>query len=90
MIGMKWLSFLGYTFGRLHSPKTGKAYLGSKQDDAESGWLRETLAHRSIGAVAMEHAFYPVTVTDHFDALVFVSKTNPSVQLDTPRAVPGA
>jgi erythromycin esterase-like protein len=49
----------------------------------ESRWLSDRLDFRSIGALAMEYAFYPTVVTDHFDALIFFDQTHPSVPLSS-------
>jgi erythromycin esterase len=50
-----------------------------------SGWLTRSLDFRSIGAMAMEYAFYPTVITEQFDALVYFDMTNPSVLLRTQR-----
>lgn len=53
------------------------------RESALSGWLTEELDFRSIGAVAVEFAFWPSVVTDMFDVLIFFDESHPS------RPVPG-
>jgi erythromycin esterase len=48
-----------------------------------SGWLTKSLDFRSIGAMALEYAFYPTVITEQFDALVYFDMTHPSVLLRT-------
>lgn len=59
-----------------------------KDDGKLSAWLHDELELRSIGAMAVQDAFYPVPLTDAFDVLVFFDRTTPSVQLDTRPAAP--
>jgi len=44
----------------------------------ESLWLSKRLNYRSIGSVAMENQFNPSTLTDLFDAIIYIDKTNAS------------
>ena len=44
----------------------------------ESLWLSKKLNCRSIGALAMENQFYPTILTDLFDAIIYIDKTNAS------------
>lgn len=56
--------------------------------EGASAWLHDELELRSIGAMAVKDAFYPVPLTDAFDVLVFFDRTTPSVRLDTRPAAP--
>jgi len=49
--------------------------------DPNSSWLTQSLDFRSIGALAVQHAFYPTKVTDQFDILIYFDQTNPSALL---------
>ena len=63
--------------------------LGSvSAESPRSGWLTETLDFRSIGAVAVEYAFFPRVVTDMFDALIFFEESHPSRSLTRPGSPP--
>ena len=53
----------------------------ASEESPHSGWLTQELDFRSIGAVAVEFAFFPTVVTDMFDALIFFSESTPSVSL---------
>ena len=46
-----------------------------------SNWLNRELDFRSIGAMAMEYAFYPTAVADEFDFLIYFEKTTPTILL---------
>ncbi len=54
-----------------------------------SAWLKQKLDFRSIGAMAMDYAFYPTVLTDQFDVLIYFDESHPSVLLETPRPTPG-
>ena len=43
-----------------------------------AAWLMQELDFRSIGAMAMEHAFSPRTITKEFDVLIYFERTTPS------------
>lgn len=47
-------------------------------ESPRSGWLTGTLDFRSIGAMAVEYAFFGGVVTDMFDALIFFDESHPS------------
>ena len=49
-----------------------------------SSWLNQTLDFRSIGAMAMDYAFYPTVITKDFDVLIYFDKTTPSHLLVNP------
>ncbi len=55
----------------------------------EARWLGRQLDFRSIGAMAVDYAFYPTVVTDHFDVLVYFDRSSPSRLLTTVEPVPG-
>ncbi len=46
--------------------------------NSNSSWLNQTLNFRSIGAMAMDYAFYPTVITKEFDVLIYFDKTTPS------------
>jgi erythromycin esterase-like protein len=50
----------------------------------ESAWLTERRPFRSIGAMAMEQQFFPVKLSEQYDALIYFDQTAPAIQLDTP------
>ena len=52
--------------------------------DSNSSWLNQTLDFRSIGAMAMDNAFYPTIITKDFDVLIYFDKTMPSHLLVNP------
>ena len=65
----------------LHESGMARFILDLRSASAESprsGWLASTLDFRSIGAVAVEYAFFPRVVADMFDALVFFEESHPS------------
>lgn len=62
---------------------------GVSKSSSESGWLFEKVDFRSIGAMAIDHAFRPVVIADKFDLLIYFDSTSPSVQLNTARPDPG-
>ena len=43
-----------------------------------SSWLNNKLDMRSIGAMAMDYAFYPTVVPNEYDAVIYFDRTNPS------------
>ncbi|MCG3137286.1 MAG: hypothetical protein HJJLKODD_01129 [Phycisphaerae bacterium] len=45
---------------------------------ATSGWLRQEMDMRSIGALAQEMQFFPVVVTDLYDLLIYLDQTTPT------------
>ena len=51
---------------------------GASDESPDSGWLTEEHGFRSIGAVAVEFAFWPAVVTDMFDALIYFDESHPS------------
>ena len=52
--------------------------------NTNSSWLNQTLDFRSIGAMAMDYAFYPTVITKNFDVLIYFDKTTPSHLLVNP------
>jgi erythromycin esterase len=46
--------------------------------DSAGSWLARPRPFRSIGALAMEQQFYPTTVADDYDVLIYFDKTAPS------------
>lgn len=48
-------------------------------------WLNEEMNFRSIGAIAMDYAFYKTVLPIEFDAVIYFDKTNPSMPLPFPR-----
>lgn len=61
----------------------------ASEDEPGSAWLHQQLEFRNIGAMAMDYAFSPTVVAEHYDALIFFDQSHPSVLLDTPRPRPG-
>lgn len=53
-------------------------------NNSNSRWLNQTLDFRSIGAMAMDNAFYPTVITKDFDVLIYFDKTTPSHLLVNP------
>lgn len=53
-----------------------------------AAWVRRPHELRSIGSGALDWAFYPAPVGDWYDALIFIDKTTPAVQLPTARPDP--
>ena len=75
----------------LHKSGMARFVLDLRSASAESprsGWLTGTLDFRSIGAMAVEYAFYPGVVTGMFDALVFFDESHPSRPLPRPALPP--
>jgi erythromycin esterase len=54
-----------------------KAGLG----EVESGWLLERRPFRSIGAIEMTEQFYPLKISDSFDAVIWIAKTSATMPL---------
>lgn len=50
----------------------------SECGSAVSGWLREKILHRRVGAVSQPWAFLPAIPADAYDAMVYVEKSTPS------------
>lgn len=55
------------------------------ESSGESAWIKRELDFRSIGAVAMDYAFSPMTISNEFDALIFFDHSSPSVLLNDKR-----
>ncbi len=55
----------------------------AKAGDAASGWLRNPLMIRNIGALAMDTQFSLGVPTQMFDVMIFVNKTSAARQLTT-------
>lgn len=69
--------------------RTGQARLlldlrRASEDSELSGWLHDELEMRSIGAMAMDDAFYPFDLPGAFDLLIFLDRTGPSRRLGSP------
>ena len=45
---------------------------------SDSQWLKQNLLFRSIGAFAMDNAFYPTIITNEYDVLIFFDNSTPS------------
>lgn len=50
-----------------------------------SKWLNEEMYFRSIGAMAMDYAFYKTVLPKQFDAVIYFDKTTPSKLLAFPQ-----
>jgi erythromycin esterase len=46
--------------------------------DSPGSWLAKPQLFRSIGALAMDQQFYPTTVADDYDLLIYFDRTTPS------------
>jgi erythromycin esterase len=51
---------------------------GALKGDPGAQWLNQELEFRSIGAMAVDHAFSLRNLTKEFDAIIFFEKTTPS------------
>lgn len=47
-------------------------------DNSKTHWLNNKIDFRSIGARALDYAFYQTVITSEFDALIFFDETTPS------------
>jgi erythromycin esterase len=56
--------------------------LRNANNSHKTDWLSKKLEFRSIGAKAMDYAFYPTVITNEFDVLIYFDKTTPSKLLD--------
>ena len=67
----------------LHQTSIRKMIINFKNitNNSEADWLNEELDFRSIGAMAMDYAFYRTVITDEFDALIYFDETTPSQPL---------
>ena len=57
----------------------------ARKGSPESGWLHEEMDHRSIGAMAMDEAFFPGVVSEKYDVLIYLQDSTPSVQTGVAR-----
>jgi erythromycin esterase-like protein len=74
-----------YAFARAGMPRFILDLRAARADTAASGWLTAPMQFRSIGAMAMENQFHPVTLSTVFDLMVFLDETTPTRGLWTQR-----
>ncbi len=65
-----------YSFHKTNIPLFYFDFSSIDKNIPESLWLSKKLNYRSIGAMAMEKQFHPSTLTDLFDAIIYIDKTN--------------
>ncbi len=71
-----------YAFHRTGYPRFMLDLRLASPDNPNSSWLTKPIDFRSIGALAMNYAFYQTKVSDNFDFLIFFDQTHPSVLLN--------
>jgi erythromycin esterase len=67
-----------YVFSRVGIPRFVLDVRKSRADDAASGWLRQPLTFRSIGAMAMDTQFHVADLANLYDLIVFLDETSPT------------
>jgi erythromycin esterase len=67
-----------YNFSKIDTPIFLLDFREVNEDEPNSIWLNNKLKHRSIGAVAVEHQFYPAFLSKDYDAIIYLEATNPS------------
>jgi erythromycin esterase len=50
-----------------------------------SSLLKDNIDFRSIGAMAVDDAFYPIKITQDYDAIIYFDKTTPSACFGKPK-----
>jgi len=73
-----------WVFHRTGAPRLLLDLRRAEEGSALSGWLHDELEMRSIGAMAVEDAFYPFDLTGAFDLLIDFDRTGPSKRLGAP------
>ncbi len=73
---------LEWAFHQTAQPRLMLDLRGAVPGSAASGWVSGILDYRSIGSMAMDDAFTPGIMADHFDVLIFFETSTPSVLLD--------
>ncbi len=71
-----------WAFHRVGKPRLVLDLRQAIPGSESSGWVHEILEYRSIGSMALDHAFHPGIMADHFDALVFFETSTPSMLLN--------
>lgn len=68
--------------GRTGLPRLALDLRRAERSSPASGWVWEPADMRSIGAMAMDHAFSGGVPGEHYDVLFYVQDSTPSVLLD--------